>query len=122
MTISLAQTLLKLPGLSKSVQYGVSLASTAFDLQNLTNDQCAGPTCDSIDVVQPRASLPVGALAVGDWLRWENMGAYTICAASQFNGFRKSLVRYTIDAGPGAEGARVDETIRRLVAGIPASG
>lgn len=26
------------------------------------------------------------------------MGAYTICAASQFNGFRKSQVYYTIDA------------------------
>jgi len=26
------------------------------------------------------------------------MGAYTICAASQFNGFRRSDVRYTIDS------------------------
>lgn len=42
-----------------------------------------GPTCDSIDVVQQAAKLPVDVLSVGDWLRWENMGAYTICAASQ---------------------------------------
>lgn len=42
-----------------------------------------GPTCDSIDCVQPNASLPTAILRVGDWLRWEKMGAYTICAASQ---------------------------------------
>ncbi|GAA5821869.1 hypothetical protein JCM3770_000626 [Rhodotorula araucariae] len=57
-----------------------------------------GPTCDSIDCVQANALLPTNLLEVGDWLRWDNMGAYTICAASQFNGFRRSDVRYTIDA------------------------
>jgi ornithine decarboxylase len=40
-----------------------------------------GPTCDSIDCVSKRARLP--SLDVGDWLRWENMGAYTVAAASQ---------------------------------------
>ncbi|GAA95423.1 uncharacterized protein L969DRAFT_44640 [Mixia osmundae IAM 14324] len=58
-----------------------------------------GPTCDSIDVVQSKAFLPTDSLVVGDWLRWENMGAYTICAASQFNGMARSEVSYTIDAG-----------------------
>lgn len=57
-----------------------------------------GPTCDSIDCVQPKALLPTNLVQVGDWLRWDNMGAYTICAASQFNGFRRSNVRYTIDS------------------------
>lgn len=63
-----------------------------------TMDRCSvwGPTCDSIDCVQPLASLPTELLKVGDWLRWKNMGAYTICAASQFNGFRRSEVRYTV--------------------------
>ncbi|GAA5860364.1 hypothetical protein JCM8547_003477 [Rhodosporidiobolus lusitaniae] len=56
-----------------------------------------GPTCDSIDCVQSKAVLPVNLVQVGDWLRWDTMGAYTICAASQFNGFRRSDVRYTID-------------------------
>jgi ornithine decarboxylase len=40
-----------------------------------------GPTCDSIDCVSKLSHLP--PLAVGDWLRWENMGAYTVAAASQ---------------------------------------
>ncbi|SCV74950.1 BQ2448_7979 [Microbotryum intermedium] len=85
------------------------VADASFDS---TLEECSvwGPTCDSIDLVQPKAQLPVGVLAVGDWLRWEEMGAYTICAASQFNGFRKSLVRYTIDADVDTEAA-----IRRLI-------
>lgn len=48
-------------------------------------EECSvwGPTCDSIDCVQSKAILPTNVLQVGDWLRWEKMGAYTICAASQ---------------------------------------
>ncbi|KAI8087831.1 pyridoxal-dependent decarboxylase [Gilbertella persicaria] len=52
-----------------------------------------GPTCDSIDCLNKSTRLPT--LEPGDWLYFENMGAYTICAASQFNGFRKSEVIYT---------------------------
>jgi ornithine decarboxylase len=53
-----------------------------------------GPTCDSIDCVSPKTVLPAG-LQVGDWLGFNNMGAYTSCAASQFNGFEVSKVIYT---------------------------
>ncbi|EPQ53929.1 ornithine decarboxylase [Gloeophyllum trabeum ATCC 11539] len=59
-----------------------------------------GPTCDSIDCVCPVTRLPA-ALQVGDWLGFDNMGAYTICAASQFNGFEVSNVIYTSGGGPG---------------------
>ncbi|KAI8388374.1 pyridoxal-dependent decarboxylase [Radiomyces spectabilis] len=52
-----------------------------------------GPTCDSIDCLTNASRLPL--LEEGDWMYWENMGAYTICAASQFNGFKKSDVVYT---------------------------
>lgn len=52
-----------------------------------------GPTCDSIDCLNKSTRLP--KLEPGDWLYYENMGAYTICAASQFNGFKKSEVLYT---------------------------
>ena len=58
-----------------------------------------GPTCDSIDLICASAMLP-DALQVGDWLAFDNMGAYTICAASQFNGFETSRVVYTT-GGPG---------------------
>lgn len=63
-----------------------------------------GPTCDSIDCVAPSAELPK-ALQVGDWLGFENMGAYTRCAASQFNGFEVSNVIYTA-GGSGASDVR----------------
>ncbi|EST06355.1 Orn/DAP/Arg decarboxylase 2, C-terminal [Kalmanozyma brasiliensis GHG001] len=64
-----------------------------------------GPTCDSIDCVRALVHLPKG-LKVGDWLVYENMGAYTICAASTFNGIRRSEVRYTLGAGEDAEVVR----------------
>lgn len=54
-----------------------------------------GPTCDSMDCIMRYTNLP-RALQVGDWLVYENMGAYTICAASSFNGLRPPTVRYTL--------------------------
>jgi len=47
-----------------------------------------GPTCDSIDVIARSVLLP--KLKVGDWLYFQNMGAYTSAAASTFNGFTPS--------------------------------
>ncbi|KAJ6543568.1 ornithine decarboxylase [Mycena vulgaris] len=58
------------------------------------NSSVWGPTCDSIDCVCPSTRLP-SALRVGDWLGFDDMGAYTSCAASQFNGFEVSKVIYT---------------------------
>ncbi|KAG6332299.1 hypothetical protein ID866_6794 [Astraeus odoratus] len=66
-----------------------------------------GPTCDSIDCVCKSVELP-SALQVGDWLGFNNMGAYTICAASCFNGFQLSEVIYTTSGGV----EEVRETLR----------
>uniref|UniRef100_A0A7S2S2J0 Orn/DAP/Arg decarboxylase 2 N-terminal domain-containing protein n=1 Tax=Mucochytrium quahogii TaxID=96639 RepID=A0A7S2S2J0_9STRA len=44
-----------------------------------------GPTCDGLDCIQKRTKLPL--LDVGDWMYFPGMGAYTISAASTFNGF-----------------------------------
>jgi hypothetical protein len=38
-----------------------------------------GPTCDSIDVISRSALLP--RLSIGDWMYFQNMGAYTMAAA-----------------------------------------
>ena len=54
-----------------------------------------GPTCDSIDLVMSKVKLPIG-LEIGDWIGFEKMGAYTICAASSFNGFDRTKVVYTV--------------------------
>jgi len=44
-----------------------------------------GPTCDSIDVVVK--GIPFPDTHIGEWIFFENMGAYTSAAASSFNGF-----------------------------------
>lgn len=44
-----------------------------------------GPTCDSMDVLTRGVLLP--KMDVGDWMYFQNMGAYTSAAASTFNGF-----------------------------------
>lgn len=45
-----------------------------------------GPTCDGIDRISESIRFE-SILDVGDWLYFENMGAYTRCSATQFNGF-----------------------------------
>lgn len=52
-----------------------------------------GPTCDSIDLITKQAFLP--ELNVGDWLYFEWMGAYTVAAATTFNGFAKCHIVWT---------------------------
>eukprot|EP00158_Paraphelidium_tribonemae_P008622 Partr_v1_DN28630_c2_g1_i4_m50071 putative ornithine decarboxylase len=52
-----------------------------------------GPTCDSIDCITRTGLLP--KLEIGDWMYFENMGAYTVAAASNFNGFAKTSIIYT---------------------------
>lgn len=47
-----------------------------------------GPTCDSMDCIGKDLLLP--ELEVGEWLYFKNMGAYTVAAASSFNGFKQS--------------------------------
>jgi ornithine decarboxylase len=53
-----------------------------------------GPTCDGLDRIVENCQLPL--LDVGDWLVFENMGAYTVAAASTFNGFQKPTLLFVI--------------------------
>jgi len=55
-----------------------------------------GPTCDSMDCIYKSYRMP--ELSVGDWMSFENMGAYTVAAASDFNGFQKTPINYIIRA------------------------
>lgn len=45
-----------------------------------------GPTCDGIDRITDSTRF-THLVDVGDWLYFEDMGAYTKCSATQFNGF-----------------------------------
>jgi ornithine decarboxylase len=60
-----------------------------------------GPTCDGIDVITSNYYLP-GVVNVGDWLFFENMGAYTKCSATRFNGFTDAHEVIYISSEPGA--------------------
>ncbi len=50
----------------------------------------AGPTCDSIDVIDDNIMLP--KLSNGDLILARQMGAYTIATATEFNFFRKAQI------------------------------
>ncbi|KAI8616547.1 pyridoxal-dependent decarboxylase [Chytriomyces sp. MP71] len=52
-----------------------------------------GPTCDSIDCITKEGNMP--EMNVGDWMYFDHMGAYTLAAASRFNGFKKTEIIYT---------------------------
>ena len=60
-----------------------------------------GPTCDGIDVISERITLPA-VLDVGDWLYFEDMGAYTRCSATKFNGFSDAHEVIYISSEAGA--------------------
>lgn len=53
-----------------------------------------GPTCDGLDRIVERCNLP--EMHVGDWMLFENMGAYTVAAASTFNGFQRPNIYYVM--------------------------
>jgi ornithine decarboxylase len=50
----------------------------------------AGPTCDSIDVIEENIALP--DLEIGDLIIGEVMGAYTAATATEFNSLPKSKI------------------------------
>ena len=88
--------------------YG-NFASLIFDHQHVTPQVLSkidpsieatdysiwGQTCDGLDKINDKVTLP-GVLRIGDWVYFEDMGAYTICCATEFNGFtNKHTILYT---------------------------
>ena len=59
-----------------------------------------GPTCDNFDKVQEHCTLP-GIVEYGDWLYFDEMGAYTVPCNTSFNGFPKTGIIY-MSSDPGA--------------------
>ena len=78
----------------------VSSSSSVSD-RLLTKATIWGPTCDSTDEVISDIFLP--KLNIGDWLYFENMGAYTGVVHSPFNGFPKPQSLYYISKSDAAE-------------------
>ncbi|KAF2099111.1 putative ornithine decarboxylase [Rhizodiscina lignyota] len=61
-----------------------------------------GPTCDGIDCIAEKWTASE-ALEVGDWLYFEDMGAYTKCSATRFNGFTDAHDVVYVCSEPGAK-------------------
>ncbi|KAI5461629.1 pyridoxal-dependent decarboxylase [Mariannaea sp. PMI_226] len=61
-----------------------------------------GPTCDGIDRITDSTRFH-SILDVGDWLYFEEMGAYTKCSATQFNGFSNAHDVIYVCSEPGAK-------------------
>ncbi|KAI1147286.1 ornithine decarboxylase [Nemania diffusa] len=60
-----------------------------------------GPTCDGIDRITESIRF-AHKLDVGDWFYFENMGAYTKCSATKFNGFSNTHDVIYVCSEPGA--------------------
>ena len=74
---------------------------TGSTSEKMTEYSIWGPTCDGIDIINAQHFLP-GVIDVGDWLFFDNMGAYTKCSATRFNGFTDSHEVIYISSEPGA--------------------
>lgn len=53
-----------------------------------------GPTCDGLDKICENLQLP--ELEIGEWCFVKNFGAYTVAAATDFNGFTKLKAFYML--------------------------
>jgi ornithine decarboxylase len=61
-----------------------------------------GPTCDGIDRITESIRFD-HVLDIGDWLYFEDMGAYTKCSATRFNGFTDAHDVIYVSSEPGAK-------------------
>lgn len=84
--------------LDAGVFHGIFEASTDFEFRTEATSTkprvsytIAGPTCDSMDIVSKKAYLPHN-LVDGDFIVFQNLGAYSTAYATDFNGFPKPKV------------------------------
>ncbi|XP_072880499.1 ornithine decarboxylase-like isoform X1 [Hemitrygon akajei] len=62
--------------------------------QQLFSTTLWGPTCDGSDCVIDHCELP--ELEIGDWLLFQNRGAYTITLSNKFNGFPGPIANFVV--------------------------
>lgn len=64
----------------------------SFDTRDCHLTTLWGPTCDSMDCISRNIVLP--EMNIGEWVVFQEMGAYTMAAASTFNGFKVPSIKY----------------------------
>uniref|UniRef100_A0A8C5M301 Orn/DAP/Arg decarboxylase 2 N-terminal domain-containing protein n=1 Tax=Leptobrachium leishanense TaxID=445787 RepID=A0A8C5M301_9ANUR len=62
--------------------------------QPIYNSSLWGPTCDGLDKIAEHLHIP--ELNVGDWLLFNNVGAYSMVTASEFNGFQLPKIHFVM--------------------------
>lgn len=68
-------------------RYPVSAISCDMPFEKPVEHFCfAGPTCDSLDMMEGPFTLPAD-INIGDWVVFDNVGAYSQALRSDFNGF-----------------------------------
>jgi len=70
-----------------SVLAGDKSVSPAEGEEELIPSAVFGPTCDGLDQMCTLESTSLPRCEVGEWLIWENQGAYTHTASFVFNGY-----------------------------------
>ncbi len=73
-------------------KYPISLLQNHEMSNKLLPSVLAGPTCDSIDVIDENIDLP--ELQIGDYLVASQIGAYSISSATEFNQYAKPKVHW----------------------------
>eukprot|EP00050_Salpingoeca_kvevrii_P017636 m.66941 g.66941 ORF g.66941 m.66941 type:complete len:462 (-) comp7646_c0_seq3:512-1897(-) len=71
-----------------------------------------GPTCDGLDCILKSWRLP--ELDIGDWLLFEDMGAYTFSAGSTFNGFPRPVCHYVFSSSESLDLGSLPESFPAL--------
>ncbi len=66
-----------------------------------------GPTCDGLDCIVKSYDMPEAQ--IGDWIIFEDTGAYTLAAGSCFNGFQRPSHIYTFSANEHFDEAELPE-------------
>jgi ornithine decarboxylase len=74
---------------------------SGYDTPSMIEYSVWGPTCDGLDCISQSCVFP-DVIKIGDWLYFEDMGAYTKCSATRFNGFTDSHHVLYVCSEPGA--------------------
>ncbi len=90
--------------LSEMTQVGIELPARLIRLGETAAEETAtftlnGPTCDSLDVLPGRFTLPADARE-GDWIEIDQVGAYSNALSTRFNGFYPETFVEVNDAPP----------------------
>lgn len=111
-------------GLSELIDSGYRLNTRVIRIggpvtERLQPYHVFGPTCDSIDHLPPEFMLPTD-LRDGDWIEFDQVGAYSNALSTSFNGFSSNQFIEVLDE-PISAGCGVSSRARPVRQALPAA-